>query len=624
MKRPAFTFKQYLNEVVLGNWGYNPLLKEELTDYQKEFVDTWGGGGHLFSYQAMGGESRITIPLKADTKEVIPHPDVKAHLENNGYSVADYRTGTATDKYGREVKIGKVLNKTNAPQEVKNAFENDPQRAASTKSNLQVVISKHPYDVAGMSTDRGWTSCMNMAGGCNRHFLYHDVRQGTHVAYLTQAGDDEAANPIARIALKPYIGRTTRQKVLYPEDSYRPYGAVTDEFKNTVRDWTKENFPMQEGEIYDKDKNVYDDSGVAHVGTKETMLNSNSPTIREEAFKVHKNSITPEDIENTMADFSWGRGARNYHHEAMQHPAATEEQMLRFLPNDENIPVYQREPMALRIAENPSATDKVLREIWKQHGGNIHRGSVRSSVAENKNASPELLHDITNWSIANNTWGAMRESLIQNPNLKDEDVDALWNSGKDMQQKSLQKTELMRVDTDNAKPRISSQKISELIASHNNDPTSFGASQTFAYAMRHPNISREDFENLHAAMMSDRGSSGGMLASYLMQSKNHKRLSDNEFREAVVKYPYSVSNHHVKRDVVDRVMNIPTDPNDRSDEMHGVVSAKRHAMENENASLDHIRKGMADPHPEVALHARHEYDRRNQIPDIDQKGEAEW
>ena len=112
------------------------------------------------------GVYRLYFPLK-ETKfsnQKIKEPKiVQEALERLGFVVEDYKAGLAKDLSGKKknpIGIGKLL-KNN--QEALKVFANDPVRTGSKLSNsdYMVVISRYPYDIAGMSTDRGWDSCQN-------------------------------------------------------------------------------------------------------------------------------------------------------------------------------------------------------------------------------------------------------------------------------------------------------------------------------------------------------------------------------------------------------------------------------------------------------------------------------
>lgn len=261
------------------------VLSEELTPDQKEIVDIWKNrkSNPDISKHVMQGESTIRIPLPDDDDEhvgSIPHT-VRSHLENHGYTIpafSDYRSGYALDKHGRIVSIGKVLNKTKASAEIKGHFENDPSRQAALKKDLHIAITKDPYHVAGMSTDRGWTSCMHMETGCNANYLKADIEHGTHVAYLVHKDDKDIKNPIARIALKPFKN-SDGHVVLRPEESM--YGSGNSKFHDTVHEWASQHFPMENGSPYKKSSALYNDSDdIIHP-----------PAMRSEMMKTAKTLI---------------------------------------------------------------------------------------------------------------------------------------------------------------------------------------------------------------------------------------------------------------------------------------------------------------------------------------------
>lgn len=204
----------------------------------------------LSSHVIPHGQHKVVIPVEhaaLDAAALTAPHDVRAHLEKHGYEVHDYHAGQVKDKYGRIMKLGKALSATKAPDHIVRQFTNDPDRTNKNSDTHQIVISRHPHDVAGMSTDRGWTSCMHMQDGSNREYLKHDIAHGTHVAYLTRKGDDDIKNPIARIALKPFISHNEEDEhhsILRPEIA--TYGEGTDAFEHTVNKWSREKFPMSD------------------------------------------------------------------------------------------------------------------------------------------------------------------------------------------------------------------------------------------------------------------------------------------------------------------------------------------------------------------------------------------
>lgn len=241
-------------------------ISEELTNEQKRVVKSYGSNKaavKISKHVIPKGQDRLVIPLKMVGKpaSIDPPHMLAKHLDEHGYDVEDYAQGLAKNrKNGMSIKIGKVLNKTDPSGALLQKFNNDPSRdAVNHHSSTEVVISRHPHDVAGMSTDRGWTSCMNMDGGSNAHYLKHDIKCGTHVAYLVNKGDHEIKNPIARISLKPFQSEDGKHTILGAESS--SYGTHDNAFEQTVHEWTNDNFTPRDGLSYTKVKHVYNDDG---------------------------------------------------------------------------------------------------------------------------------------------------------------------------------------------------------------------------------------------------------------------------------------------------------------------------------------------------------------------------
>jgi hypothetical protein len=350
---------------------FKQTLFEELSEKQKDRVDSWGrsqAATNISQHVIPKGQHRIVIPL-SDPKDKAAEPNVHVnrHLEQHGYKVTDWTSGKASDKYGRETNIGKVLDKTKADPEIKHWFHHDHERTnARTHNDMQVVISRHPYDVAGMSTNRDWTSCVDMKTGPladtinNTHYLEHEVREGTHVAYLTKKGDDYADKPLARIALKPYKEEGSDRVVLHPE--HKIYGNAASSFEHTVNDWTNQHFPLKDNTFYDKNLKVYDDSHTGGLGHSIAKVNTLSDDKLKSTFKKPETMrIFPESYIN-RAKFVARTGSDSQRDVLVNHP------------------------------------DSYVRAIVAEHGNESHHnkliddnsGSVRKAIAQNTYSAAHL------------------------------------------------------------------------------------------------------------------------------------------------------------------------------------------------------------------------------------------
>ena len=208
----------------------------------RDLVKGWDESRLADAFQQWpGAKNRTATRLYIDlpTSQTVTQADssVSNKLTQLGYDIVDYRQGLARKKTGNQnpTKIGKIL--TAAAQQgdtdagtVLQRFQNDPKRT-STRAEYRGVVSRHPYDIAGMSTDRGWTSCQDLETGGMCSFVPQDIRAGTLVAYMINKDDVNINNPVGRILLKPYINNKNQTAYGLHDESY---GGVTAEFRQAI------------------------------------------------------------------------------------------------------------------------------------------------------------------------------------------------------------------------------------------------------------------------------------------------------------------------------------------------------------------------------------------------------
>ena len=192
----------------------------ELTPAQKTKVRSWMKPetypeARKISDHVFGSKTRQTLP------EPIEHGNAN-HVQDWIHEHTPFKTSTDHYRKGfafhgtdseqrRPYKIGRVLEQYKAPEDVKRSYMNDPTRSKEIPVNqMTATVSRHPYDIAGMSTNRQWKSCMGMSpndrntGGNHSTKLKQDLKYGTHVAYLHPSDDHKIDRPVSRIALKPF------------------------------------------------------------------------------------------------------------------------------------------------------------------------------------------------------------------------------------------------------------------------------------------------------------------------------------------------------------------------------------------------------------------------------------
>lgn len=237
----------------------------EATDELFSMLETLPGAEY-----AKNNRYRLYIPADVSDAELTKahtqiEGDIQKHLESKGFYIVDY-IGNRCQKGKNLVKISKILSDN---QELLSAYNADPRRTLSTAKGSEKLIcfSSHRYDIAGMSANRHWTSCMDFTN--DLHFdsavghIADDIEFGTVVAYLIEKSDRNIQNPLARILIKPrVIERMTDKKepageriIFQPETSI--YGNILPKFLQILEDVCDKFYGEERGLI--RTKNVYDD-----------------------------------------------------------------------------------------------------------------------------------------------------------------------------------------------------------------------------------------------------------------------------------------------------------------------------------------------------------------------------
>lgn len=146
------------------------------------------------------------------------------------------------------------------------------QKLTDGTMKFSVVISKDPYDIAGMSTDRRWVSCMTLPGdkkkpegGEYHETVGNDIVLGTLIAYLIDPNDINIEKPYARIAIKPHYNQRDNTIALFAEDNIYHDGSlptnVYDLFMQTVNTFLNEVQKDKNG-IFVAYEELYHDSSI--------------------------------------------------------------------------------------------------------------------------------------------------------------------------------------------------------------------------------------------------------------------------------------------------------------------------------------------------------------------------
>ena len=364
------------NENVTMNKTLFSLLLEALKPSQyRKYVKGWD---HTKQAELFGGKYRIYLPLEkyvddSDDKqeESRIEPKLRKALLNAGFELVDYKKGIVTDKYKREVNVGRVLNKLQSKNpeiaDLRKEFEQDPVRFGLKQKSTEklVVISRHPYDIAGQSTRRGWTSCKNLETGSMKKHVCPETKYDL-IAYLIEANDRNIENPIGRLMIHCYKSDDKSQTVFVAEEKIYPkelnIKLLGNAFKTTINKWLLANFKQTNHKTVYLAGDTYLDTLPDVVKTYEIAIGHNDV----EFFKTWK----PSNID--IANAALRLAAHNGNTEIVKllipvsDPKAEYSAALRLAAESGHIEVVK---LLIPVSDPKAQDSHALR--WAAHNGNV-------------------------------------------------------------------------------------------------------------------------------------------------------------------------------------------------------------------------------------------------------------
>ncbi|MCB1713091.1 MAG: hypothetical protein KDH96_11655, partial [Candidatus Riesia sp.] len=217
-------YKNFCDKIDNYMVGINPLGdRKEIIDFFKKFPD------HDKNFY------RIYFDLKVDRddwKIEIPK-EIKDFMGWYRFPIVDYEKGLTKDKYGRVVKFSKIFKQMGQDNLIKTYADSKTDTLKDT-NDLQVVISRHIYDIIGSSTNRGWTTCIDLYDkryqGRHLKELIYLIGNGVIIAYLIRKKDRNIENPISRCFIKKVNNELRVDSV---------YGTNVKEFTKFLDEWVK-------------------------------------------------------------------------------------------------------------------------------------------------------------------------------------------------------------------------------------------------------------------------------------------------------------------------------------------------------------------------------------------------
>jgi hypothetical protein len=264
-------------------------LTEKLKPSQfRKYVKAWKENGAYKMFDKLFGKKhRLYEPYEGEISfiETSTSIKIKKFLDILGWNIKDYRSGIAVNIDKKEKKISKILQdrikKTKEKghgatyvEEILKEFINDKSRALSKSSNYLICYSRHAYDIAGMSTDRGWKSCMTLPGDKNdwHSLVGNEASEGCLIAYLIKEDDKNLQHPIGRVMIKPYahIDNYDLQWVV----GNKGYGTTPRKFLEQVEEWVEKHLNGEEPEgLYNLSSRMESsDFPFAKIGKNKVMM----------------------------------------------------------------------------------------------------------------------------------------------------------------------------------------------------------------------------------------------------------------------------------------------------------------------------------------------------------------
>lgn len=217
----ALTISQYRKNKDLSDTNYTNKMKDI---FKKFYPENLSKNGY-----------RAYFPLSIDIEnvEIEPPQEIVDWLRWNGFYNFDYRKGLYTKNH-MNFKLGRLFQKRGREDLLK-IFMTDPKRNIK-ETDFYVVFSIHPYDILGMSTNRGWSTCHDLEdvryNKNHLYGLYNFMNGGGFIAYLIKKNDKNIKNPISRVLIEG--GRPQ----FYVDNHI--YGVNLKEFREYVEKWTGE------------------------------------------------------------------------------------------------------------------------------------------------------------------------------------------------------------------------------------------------------------------------------------------------------------------------------------------------------------------------------------------------
>ena len=325
-----------------------------------------------------GPDGRAYVDFRPSTEGA--DDEIAKHFKDSEHEILDYGKGLLKDKYGRAVRIGKVLLKDEQDQlkqlqqgfaaghfskakydadvlstkkyyrELRTAYETSPLRVgANDESPYQIVFSNNPTDIAAMSTNRAWDSCMELGSGSNHRSIWCEIKLGGFVAYLIKRDDKDIRKPVARIHIRRFDNKA-KQSIAVPEDSV--YGNEYPGFYDAVQEWIDQRQGKIRPGSYTRRGGYYSDTFGSATGK------------RAEQIQKRKRYFLPDEADAQLRFLEKNANKSGI----KKHVAAAVDRAAKYLmAADSNLSDDQRDRLLAVLKKDPVLGQLHLRDFYRRY-----------------------------------------------------------------------------------------------------------------------------------------------------------------------------------------------------------------------------------------------------------------
>lgn len=538
--------------------SFKAFLLEYITDDQRDRYkdvkmtpEARGATDHFFGV----GNDKVQGEILHDDKSEI-HKQLENHL---GQPVAheDYNRGAIKDKYGRDVKIGRMI-KDNS---LRNQFDQDPARKlgtapvlkTSTVRGVDVAGQTNPVPNAEHPTGHAWKdiSCKNVENGVNAHYLDHEIKHGTVVHFV----HDQNGQEIYRATIHPH--HNSDGNVAYAVDA--EYGIKHPKFTQDAHAIAEKLSGEYKPGLFTKQPMVYNDSGnrfvlhpkASHEEIDKSLHHELSKPYDEQNSRKLKMLLTHPNVSNDALSraLDTKESRADVWSLAAKHKNLTGEHLEKAL-------THERSDVVRAALQNPNTTADQLHHVLDTSGS--HR--TKRDVFLSPNANSSHIEKAIQHSVRDQDYDLL-DRAIEHPSATPKQIDQISGMHRSLSRSALEHPNVTPwnidrwLDSDEPSlkqgaarhPKASDQNITKALSGGmEKSPATFHA------ALENPNIKPHHVEGL--LNHPDRTVRYNVLASKGLDANLIHKVLDTEKEPRMLRAVVRDSNKNINGSHIQKIL----------------------------------------------------------------------